>query len=127
MNIEDKNRFKRYVKSIYRDIALPLNNVKQRYLLDYDMSRALNLIDKTYVIEPETLDSIQSSKSTILLRHLPNLYMMFMLNTDVKTLDNYAELLGNIDKDYELSMLSIGKKPSYTVPHNSRDTESNSI
>ena len=116
MNKEDKERFKRYVKSIYIDIALPLNNLKQRYLLDYDMLNAFTLIDKTYVIEPETLDVIQSSKSTILLRHLPNLYMMFMLNTDIKTIDNYAELLVNIDKDYELSILSVGKKPSYAKP-----------
>lgn len=119
MNKEDKERFKRYIKSIYIDIALPLNNLKQRYLLDYDMLNAFTLIDKTYVIEPETLDIIQSSKSTILLRHLPNLYMMFMLNTDIKTLDNYAELIVNIDKDHELSMLSVGKKPSYAKPFNS--------
>ena len=122
MNKEDKVRFKRYIKSIYIDIALPLNNLKQRYLLDYDLIKAYELIDKTYVIEPETLDIIQSSKSTILLRHLPNLYMMFMLNTDIKTIDNYAELLVNIDKDYELSMLSIGKNPSYAKPHNSKVT-----
>ena len=122
MNKEDKVRFKRYIKSIYIDIALPLNNLKQRYLLDYDMSNAYALIDRTYVIEPETLDIIQSSKSTVLLRHLPNLYMMFMLNTDIKTMDNYAELLVNIDKDYELSMLSIGKNPSYAKPHNSKVT-----
>lgn len=122
MNKEDKERFKRYIKSIYIDIALPLNNLKQRYLLDYDMLNAFTLIDKTYVIEPETLDIIQSSKSTILLRHLPNLYMMFMLNTDIKTLDNYAELLVNIDKDYELSMLSVGKNPSYAKPYNSKIT-----
>lgn len=116
MNKEDKERFKRYVKSIYIDIALSFNNLRQRYLLDYDMLNAFTLIDKTYVIEPETLDVIQSSKSTILLRHLPNLYMMFMLNTDIKTIDNYAELLVNIDKDYELSILSVGKKPSYAKP-----------
>ena len=122
MNKEDKVRFKRYIKSIYIDIALPLNNLKQRYLLDYDLINTYTLIDKTYVIEPETLDLIQSSKSTILLRHLPNLYMMFMLNTDIKTIDNYAELLVNIDKDYELSMLSIGKNPSYAKPHNSKVT-----
>lgn len=122
MNKEDKVRFKRYIKSIYIDIALPLNNLKQRYLLDYDMLNAFTLIDKTYVIEPETLDIIQNSKSTILLRHLPNLYMMFMLNTDIKTIDNYAELLVNIDKDYELSMLSVGKNPSYAKPYNSKIT-----
>jgi hypothetical protein len=116
MNKEDKVRFKRYIKSIYIDIALPLNNLKQRYLIDYDMLNAFTLIDKTYVIEPETLDVIQSSRSTILLRHLPNLYMMFMLNTDIKTIDNYAELLVNIDKDYELSMLSVGTRPSYVKP-----------
>lgn len=113
MNKEDKERFRRYIKSIYIDIALSLNNLKQRYLLDYDMINAFTLIDKTYVIEPETLDVIQSSKSTILLRHLPNLYIMFMLNTDIKTTDNYAELLVNIDKDYELSMLSVGKTIKY--------------
>lgn len=122
MNKVDKVRFKRYIKSIYIDIALPLNNLKQRYLIDYDMLNAFTLIDKTFVVEPETLDVIQSSKSTILLRHLPNLYMMFMLNTDIKTLDNYAELLVNIDKDHELSMLSVGTKPNYAKPYNSKIT-----
>ena len=120
MNKQDKDRFKRYIKSIYIDIALPLNNVKQRYLLDYDMASAFSLIDNTYVVEPETIDLIQSSKSTVLLKHLPNLYMLFMFNTDIKTLDNYLELLVNIDKDYDLAMLSVGKKPSYVKPYSSK-------
>ena len=109
MNKQDKDKFRQFVRYIYINIALNLNNLKQRYLLDYDMLYAFNLIDKIHLIEPETIEVLCKSKATILLRHLPNLYVMYMLGLDVKTLDNYSELLVSIDKDTELSLRSVGK------------------